>query len=166
MSVYVCMYMYCMVSFPSTIHLYSVASSRVKPRHAERMVWPTPYTIARIGDIGRFEALCTKAMVALLMLPPVTGETTPITRMKMEKNRPNLCLRSVTNATTAAPVWTMIDENSAHRKTWYHISTNLVSVLVPTPRKPSTFDIVSSSDRVSEYIACIQNRPQNTNSLS
>lgn len=92
-------------------------------------------------------------MVALLTVPPATGDTTPITRMKIEKNRPNLCLRSVTNAITAAPVWITIDENNAHRKTWYHISTNLVNVLVPTPRRPITLAIVSNSDIVSEYIA-------------
>lgn len=86
------------------IWIYRVASTLVKPRHADRIVWPTPYTMAKIGDIGRFEALCTKAMVALLTVPPVTGETTPITRIKIEKNRPNLCLRNVMNAITAAPV--------------------------------------------------------------
>lgn len=133
--------------------IYSVASSRVNPRQADSIVCPTPYTIARIGDIGKFEALCTKAMVALLTVPPVTGETTPITRIKIEKNRPNLCLRSVTNAITAAPVWITIDENRAHRKTWYHISTNFVNVLVPTPRRPITLAIVSNSEIVSEYIA-------------
>lgn len=97
--------------------IYNVARSRVNPRQADKIVWPKPYTIARIGDIGRFDALCTNAIVALLTVPPVTGETTPITKMKIEKNRPNLCLRSVANATTAAPVCTMIDENNAHRKT-------------------------------------------------
>lgn len=77
----------------------------------------------------RLDARCTKAIAAELTTPEVAGDTTPIIRMRIEKNRPNLCFRSVTNATRAAIVWTNIDEKSAHRNMWYHISRNVWSEL-------------------------------------
>uniref|UniRef100_A0A182J9T0 Uncharacterized protein n=1 Tax=Anopheles atroparvus TaxID=41427 RepID=A0A182J9T0_ANOAO len=83
-------------------------------------------------------------MTVLLTTPPVAGDRTPITKMKIEKKRPNLCLRSVTNAITAAHVCRKMDEKSAHRKMWYHMSTKVFSVDVPTPRRPITFAIVSN----------------------
>lgn len=84
--------------------LYSVARIRVNPRQAETMVWPRPQIMAYMGDMGRLEARCTKAMTALLMMPLEAGERNPMTRMRIEKNRPNLCFRSVKKATTAAQV--------------------------------------------------------------
>ena len=35
---------------------------------------------------------------------------------------PNLCFLSVAKAMAAAITWTKIEENRAHRNTWYHIS--------------------------------------------
>lgn len=35
---------------------------------------------------------------------------------------PNLCFLSVAKAIAAAITWTKIEENRAHRNTWYHIS--------------------------------------------
>ncbi|TMW39923.1 hypothetical protein DOY81_014997 [Sarcophaga bullata] len=69
-----------------------------------------------MGDMGKLEARCTNAMTALLIIPLKAGDKKPITSINMEKKRPNLCLRSVTNATSAAQVWMNIDENKAHRK--------------------------------------------------
>lgn len=72
-------------------------------------------------------------MQALLTAPLVTGNTTPITRISMEKKRPNLCFLSVTNATTAAHVCINIEENKVHTKMWYHIARNELSVLYCSP---------------------------------
>lgn len=65
--------------------------------------------------MGKLEARCTNAMTALLIIPLKAGDRKPITNIKMEKKRPNLCFRSVTNATNAAQVWMNIDENKAHK---------------------------------------------------
>lgn len=89
---------------------------RVNPRHAETTVCPTPHTMAYIGDMGRLEARCTNAMTALLIIPLNAGDRKPMIKINIEKKRPNLCLRSVTNATRAAHVCINIDENNAQRK--------------------------------------------------
>lgn len=96
-------------------HFYSVAKIRVKPKHADTIVWPTPHTIAYIGDIGRLEARCTNAITALLTMPLMAGDKNPITRISIEKKRPNLCLRRVTKATKAAHVCMKMEEKSAQR---------------------------------------------------
>lgn len=119
-----------------------MAKIRVNPMHADRIVWPTPQTIANIGDISKLDARCTNAMAAELTTPLVAGDTTPMTKIRMEKNRPNLCFRNVTNAIRAAHVWMNIDENNAHRKMWYHISGNIRN---DPSRKPITSAKVSSS---------------------
>lgn len=85
--------------------------------HADNAVCPTPQTIAQTGVICRLEARCTNAMAELVTTPLVVGASTPITRISIEKKRPNLCLRSVTKANIAAQVCTNIDENMAHMKT-------------------------------------------------
>lgn len=69
-----------------------------------------------MGDMGKLEARCTKAITALLIMPLRAGERKPITKIAIEKKRPNLCLRSVTNATRAAQVCINMDENKAHKK--------------------------------------------------
>lgn len=87
-----------------TIFFYKVAKIRVNPKQAETIVCPTPQTMAYIGDMGRLDARCTKAITALLIIPLRAGERKPMTRINIEKNLPNLCFRSVTNATRAAHV--------------------------------------------------------------
>lgn len=79
------------------------------------------------------DARWTKAMQALLTAPLVTGNTTPITRIRIEKKRPNLCFLRVTNATTAAHVCMNIEENKVQTKMWYHIARNELSVLYCSP---------------------------------
>lgn len=106
---------------------YNVAKMRVYPTKADTSVWPIPQTSAYTGNIWRLDARWTKAIAALLIIPLVIGDTTPITIIKIEKKRPNLCLRNVTNATSAAVVCTKTDENKLHRKIWYHISPNVFS---------------------------------------
>lgn len=79
-----------------------MASIRVKPMHAAKNVCPTPQNNAYSGAICKLEALYTKATAALLTTPDVNGDKTPITRMKMGKNFPNLCFLSVAKAMAAA----------------------------------------------------------------
>lgn len=93
--------------------------------------------------MGKLEARCTKAITALLMMPLSAGERNPITKIAIEKKRPNLCFRSVTNATRAAQVCIKIDENKAHKKIWYHISLKLSRRLCD--RRPITSAMVSNS---------------------
>lgn len=46
-------------------------------------------------------------------------------------------------ANSAAIVWTNMDENSAHKKTWYHISENSINKW--PSRNPITSPTVSNS---------------------
>lgn len=124
------------------LQIYKVANIRVNPMQADRIVWPTPQTIANIGDISKLDARCTNAIAAELIMPLVAGDTTPMTKMRMEKNRPNLCFRNVTKAIKAAQVWMNIDENNAHKKMWYHISGNMRN---DPRRRPITSPNVSNS---------------------
>lgn len=133
--------------------LYSVAKMRVKPRQADTIVWPRPQTMAYIGDMGRLEARCTKAITALLMIPLEAGDRNPMTKIRIEKNRPNLCFLSVTKATNAAHVWMKMEEKRAHRKTWYHISRNVLRRACV--RSPMTSAMVSSSSVSSENMTVI-----------
>lgn len=96
--------------------------------------------------MGRHDAWCTKAITALLISPLVAGDANPITRIRIEKKRPNLCLRRVTNATKAAHVCINIDENNAHRNIWYHISLNVIRGL--WERNPKTLEMGSSSSEL------------------
>lgn len=127
-------------------YIHNVAKIRVKPIQAESTVCPTPHTIAYTGDICKLDARWTNAMAALLTTPLVAGERTPITTIKIEKNLPNLCFRNVTKATNAAQVCINIDENSAHKNIWYHISGKVFRGC------PSRSPITSA--RVSSSIAC------------
>ena len=61
----------------------------------------------------------------LLTAPRVIGEMTPIANIPSGIQRPYLCFLSWTRAMSAAMMWTNIEENNAHRNTWYHISENL-----------------------------------------
>lgn len=79
------------------------------------------------------DARWTKAIQALLTAPLVTGNTTPITRIRMEKKRPNLCFLRVTNAIAAAHVWMKIEENKVHTNMWYHMARNELNVLYCSP---------------------------------
>ena len=107
------------------------------------MVCPTPQTMAYMGVMGSPEARCTNAITALLKMPLMAGDKKPITKISMEKKRPNLCLRNVTKATTAAQVCMNMLENKAHRKMWYHISRKAVKRF--GLRSPMTLLMVSSS---------------------
>lgn len=120
-----------------------MANIRVKPKQADIIVCPTPHTIANMGDICKLDARCTNAIAALLTTPLVAGDTKPISNIRIEKKRPNLCLRSVTNAINAAHVCTNTEEKKAHRNIWYHISRNVFKRFCD--RKPITSAIVSNS---------------------
>lgn len=102
-----------------------------------------PQVSAYTGDICRLDALWTKAIAALLTIPLVAGDTTPNTRINIEKNRPNLCLRSVTKAIKAAHVCTNIDEYKLQMNMWYHISANVLSMI--TSVAAACFGIGSST---------------------
>uniref|UniRef100_A0A1Y1M3G1 Uncharacterized protein n=1 Tax=Photinus pyralis TaxID=7054 RepID=A0A1Y1M3G1_PHOPY len=99
---------------------------RVKPIHADTTVCPTPQKRAYKGSIGYVADLYTKAITALLTIPEVIGGKTPINKINIGKNFPNLCFLKVKNAINAAIVCTKIEENKAHRKTWYHIFVKLL----------------------------------------
>lgn len=99
------------------IYVYKVAKIRVNPIHADTTVCPTPQKRAYKGSIGYVADLYTKAITALLTIPEVIGGKTPISKINMGKNFPNLCFLRVKNAISAAIVCTKIDENKAHKKT-------------------------------------------------
>lgn len=96
--------------------------------------------------ICRLDTRCTNAIIPLLITPLVAGDTTPITNINIEKNRPNLCFRNVTNAIRAAHVCTNTDDTKPHRNMWYHISTNVFN---PCVRKFKISAKVSSFDNSS-----------------
>jgi len=54
--------------------------------------------------------------------PPITGPTTPMSRMAMGMKRAVLCCRSVEMHSSAAGRWKISEEAAAHRNTPYHIS--------------------------------------------
>ena len=64
----------------------------------------------------------------LVTTPPVSGERNPMTRITPGMNLPILCFLNLPKAMDAATKWTSMDENKAHRKTWYHIS-NTINIL-------------------------------------
>lgn len=61
-------------------------------------------------------------MYLLLTAPNVIGDRTPMANIPNGIQRPILCLRSLHTAIIAAMKCTNMEENSAHRNTWYHIS--------------------------------------------
>lgn len=103
-------------------HVYNVANILVKPTQIDTIVCPKPQNIAYIGDICRQDVRCTKAITALLTIPDVIGDITPIIKINIGKNLPNWCFLKVVNAINAANVWTIIEEINDHKNIWYHIS--------------------------------------------
>lgn len=110
-------------------YAHSVAKIRVYPMQADNIVCPIPHISAYTGDICKLDALWTNAIAALLTIPLVAGDTTPNNKINIEKNRPNLCLRSVTNAMNAAHVWTKTEEYKLQINMWYHISANVFKMI-------------------------------------
>jgi hypothetical protein len=68
----------------------------------------------------------TKKTHLLLTAPRVIGDSTPIANIPRGIHLPILCFLSLHKAINAAIMCTNMEENNAHRNTWYHISTNII----------------------------------------
>jgi hypothetical protein len=63
-----------------------------------------------------------------VIAPYVKGGTTPNISIRMGKNLPQWCFRSLPNATSAAIAWTNNEENKANKKVCSQISKKMIKI--------------------------------------